>query len=162
MGMLAEDMFKSKGAFSPDAIFLGVVNEPLVPTISLGARGFHHLGDTNARAYYLKYHFDRPVFILQKEHQHGGCDGKGNAGYAKKLESGDVPIVQDDTWYGFKFVVRTDGAVAKVEGDIEYIKPIVVHKGYKDDTDGRDGGDWKKIIEFTDDGNWLHEPKREC
>ena len=35
MGMLADDIIKSKGAFSPDAIFLRVVNELLVPTTLL-------------------------------------------------------------------------------------------------------------------------------
>lgn len=38
--------------------------------IALGATGFHHLGGTNARVYYLKHHFESRVFTLQKENKH--------------------------------------------------------------------------------------------
>ena len=110
----------------------------------MGARGYHHLGGKNARVYYLKHHFDSQVFTLQKEHQHGGNDGEGNEGYATIIHSNPLPSMEDDTWYGFKLVVRSKGS-------------DVLLQGYRDETDGKYGGVWEKIIEFTDDGTWLHK-----
>lgn len=40
------------------------------------------------------------------------------------------------------------------EGEVEFYRPIVVLEGYVDHTDGRIGGEWKKMIELTDDGKW--------
>ena len=45
-------------------------------------------------------------------------------------------------WIGFKFIVRT------IENDHVNLQL------YRDMSDGLDGGDWEKLIEYTDTGGW--------
>jgi hypothetical protein len=104
----------------------------------MGARGFHHLGGNFAKIYYLKHHFINKAFYFLKEHEHGGS---GHRGYADTYDMCPNSPFNDNTWYGAKFILRTKGISVSL-------------KGYKDETDGEDGGEWKKLFEFTDNGNW--------
>jgi hypothetical protein len=50
-----------------------------------------------------------------------------------------------NVWIGVKFIVKTnpDGKSVKMEL-------------YRDLTDGKDGGTWEKVAEYTDSGDWSH------
>jgi F5/8 type C domain-containing protein len=106
----------------------------------MGGRSYHHLGGTKALAYYLKHHYSSKKFYLMKEQEHGGA---GNRGYTDNSSSAPTSALDGNTWYGAKLVIRTsrDGKSVKLEA-------------YKDDTNGKDGGTWKKLTEKVDDGNW--------
>lgn len=104
----------------------------------LGARSYHHLGGSNAKVYYLKHHFRNKSFYFLKEHEHGGS---GNRGYVDNHDSAPTSSLNNNTRNGAKFIVRTTDA-------------NVLLQGYKDDTDGNDGGKWRKLVEYTDDGTW--------
>jgi hypothetical protein len=109
----------------------------------MGGPSRHEAGGSTALAYYLKHHYTSKKFYLMKEQQHGGS---GNAGYTDNASSSPTSPVDRNKWYGAKLVVRTtsDGKV-KLEG-------------YKDDTGGANGGDWKKLTEKIDDGRWNSYP----
>ena len=94
--------------------------------------------------------------------------------------------MENDKWYGFKFVVRNIGVnlgewlrrngfdgsrgIRSIMSDLSVsnISQLLdsrlsgnhptggfVHlEGYLDETDGKDGGDWKKVIELIDDHDW--------
>jgi hypothetical protein len=104
----------------------------------MGARSFHHLDGSNAKVSYLKHHFINKAFFFLKEHKHGGS---GHRDYVDTYDICPNLPRNDNTWYGAKFIVRTRGTT-------------VLLKGYKDETDGEDGGEWKKLFEFTDNGTW--------
>lgn len=104
----------------------------------MGGRSIHETGGTNAKVYYLKHHFTSKKFYFMKEHEHGGS---GNRGYVDNGSSSPTSSLDQNTWYGAKFVIRTKGS-------------SVVLQAYKDETGGRDGGDWKKLNELTDSGGW--------
>ena len=140
--------------------------------VHLAAIGFHEYGNSSAEVYYLSHLFEKERdhrvppwgrFVLQKENEHGGGPGRG---YSEPIEA-QVPQMENERWYGFKLVVRTDATVTieerpgpPGEGPIEVVitRPFTVLEGYRDDTDGQDGGNWRKVIEFKDEGNWIHPP----
>jgi hypothetical protein len=66
--------------------------------------------------------------------------------YADNIVS-DVKGVKVGTWYGHKLIVgrMKDGSV-KVQG-------------WRDTTDGKNGGDWKKLVEKIDKGDWKMSDK---
>ena len=123
----------------------------------MGVRSFHHLGGTNAKVYYLKHHFNNKAFFFLKEHEH--C-GSGNHGYVDTFDRCPDSPLDDNIWYGAKFVVRTKsmGTEENREDDIIGMTSPVVLEGFMDNTDGMNGGDWKKLFEFTDDGTWNSFP----
>jgi hypothetical protein len=104
----------------------------------MGGPSRHEAGGSSAKAYYLKHHYSSKKFYLMKEQEHGGS---GNRGYVDNASSSPTSPVNKGTWYGAKLIVRTDGRQVKLEG-------------YKDDTGGANGGDWKKLTEKIDSGNW--------
>lgn len=106
----------------------------------MGGPSRHEAGGSSAKAYYLKHHYTSKKFYLMKEQNHGGS---GNAGYVDNASSSPTSPVDLNKWYGAKLVVRTsaDGKSVKLEA-------------YKDDTQGANGGDWKKMTEKVDNGSW--------
>ena len=48
-----------------------------------------------------------------------------------------------DTWIGLKYVVRTIESSGNVKFEL-----------YLDTTNGENGGSWKKVNEFIEDGTW--------
>jgi len=129
----------------------------------LAATGFHEYGGTAAEVYYLSHLFADRQFAFGKENKHGGGPSEG---YADPIRA-PAPPMDVNRWYGLKFVVRT-GSVDKIEiqpqpegkGRVEVLATRLYTdlEGYADDTDGQHGGSWRKVIEFRDDGNWLHPP----
>ena len=119
----------------------------------MGVRSFHHLGGTNAKVYYLKHHFNNKAFFFLKEHEHGGS---GNSGYVDTFDRCPDSQLNDNEWYGAKFVVRTKsvGTEENHEDDRAEMTPHVVLEAFMDNTDGMNGGEWKKLFEFTDNGTW--------
>ena len=78
---------------------------------------------------YVDYH-DQSVYF-KKEQSH-------NIGYTPRMEEQPTTLLAD-RWYGLRMAVYNIGSTVKVEC-------------YKDDTNGLNGGDWKKITEWIDDG----------
>jgi len=77
------------------------------------------------------------VIQLRKELTHNSVGGYADN---KISPTNDAPYNQ---WIGMKLITQKQGANMKVEG-------------YRDMTDGLNGGTWVKVIEFLDDGtNWL-------
>lgn len=59
-----------------------------------------------------------------------------------------VQGVESGTWYGHKLIVKTQPNGA------------VLVQGYRDITDGKDGGEWKLLVEKMDNGDWrMSDPK---
>lgn len=110
----------------------------------MGGRSRHEAGGSTALAYYLKHHYTSKKFYLMKEQEHGGS---GNRGYTDNASSSPTSPINRNTWYGAKLVVQTskDGRSVRLQG-------------YKDDTGGANGGDWKKLTEKIDSGNWNSFP----
>jgi hypothetical protein len=96
--------------------------------------------------YYGKILYDGRV-VFQKELVH-----HSKAGYSvNKPKEGDRRFwntpdrsLPPDIWIGMKFIVRNaPGNTVKLEL-------------YRDLTDGKDGGQWEKLIEYTDKGGWTN------
>lgn len=93
--------------------------------------------------YYGRILYDgRAVF--QKEVVHEGAYSKNMPSDNNKIEwgtkNGEMPA---NKWIGMKFVVRNVNDDKHVNLEL-----------YMDLTEGKDGGDWKKVAEYTDVGEW--------
>jgi len=66
----------------------------------------------------------------------------GHPAYADDVKS-ETKGVEAGIWIGHKLIVKT-------LPDSDY----VLVQGYRDLTDGKDGGDWKLMVENIDKGNW--------
>ena len=98
----------------------------------LACRGQHELAGSNARVYYCR-HTISGLYQRLKEDVHP----KSN----DVTEERNMPLNRG-FYYGMKFVVQT----VRSTGDVRL-------RAYQDLTDGKNGGDWKQIYDFTDRKN---------
>jgi len=115
--------------------------------IVIGARS-EHQGATKenpclGRTYYGRLLYDgRAVF--QKEVIHEGAYSVNKPGENNKAlwdsTNGTLPR---NKWIGVKFIVKTNSDKKSVKLEL-----------YRDLTDGKNGGKWDKIAEYTDLGEW--------
>lgn len=113
----------------------------------VGARSEHQDADEAnpclGRTYYGRILYDgRAVF--QKEVIHEGAYSINMPSENNKA-SWNTPdgTVAKNIWVGMKFVVRNTGD-----------QKGVILELYRDLTDGKDGGSWEKLAEYTDSGAW--------
>ena len=117
----------------------------------VGARSKHYTDqECYANTYYGRFTYDGRV-SFEKELFHG----HGDDAYYPQLKK-DIYLwpegIPKDEWIGLKFVVRT---IANEKGDDSAVKLEL----YRDLTDGKNGGNWEKVLEFTDVGDWFVEAK---
>jgi len=151
--------------------------------ISMGAISWHHMEHQHPEVYtyYLKHHFDSGVFSLQKEWKHGvpGQDYKvfesppinqfeNNKWFGFKFVVRNIGLnlgewVRRNGFDGSRGIrsIMSDLSVSNISELVESrltgnhpTGGFVYLEGYLDETDGKDGGDWKKVIELTDDHDW--------
>lgn len=68
--------------------------------------------------------------------------------YADNIIS-EVKGVESGIWYGHKLVIKTQP------------NGSVLVQGYRDITNGENGGDWKLLVEKTDEGDWKMSDKKD-
>src|SRR5918996_471092 len=117
----------------------------------VGARSKHYTDqECYANTYYGRFTYDGRV-SFEKELFHG----HGDDAYYPQLKK-DIYLWPDgiprDEWIGLKFIVRT---ITNEKGEDAAVKLEL----YRDLTDGRNGGTWVKVLEFTDVGEWYVEAK---
>ena len=93
----------------------------------IGVRGQHELAGDNARVYYSRHSLNGAYWRLKED-----VHPKSN-----DVKVATVPF-DKNVWYGMKFIVRN-----LANGGVEL-------QSYRDTTDGKDGGDWKQMFNFTD------------
>jgi hypothetical protein len=117
----------------------------------VGARSKHYTDqECYANTYYGRFTYDGRV-SFEKELFHG----HGDDAYYPQLEENFFlwpDGIPRDEWIGLKFVVRT---ITDEKG----VDSAVKMELYRDLTDGKDGGTWEKVLEFTDAGDWPVEAK---
>jgi hypothetical protein len=113
-----------------------------------GARSKHYTDALcGANTYYGRFTYDGRV-SFEKELFHGHGDEAqfpppdAPSRYAWDEDEG----IPTNEWIGFKFVVKTLPDNGSVQLEL-----------YRDLTDGRNGGDWEKVLEFIDTGEWYVE-----
>jgi hypothetical protein len=113
-----------------------------------GARSKHYTDALcGANTYYGRFTYDGRV-SFEKELFHGHGDvaqfppPDAPSHYAWSEEEG----IPTNEWIGFKFVIRTLPDNGSVLLEL-----------YRDLTDGRNGGDWEKVLESVDTGEWYVE-----
>jgi hypothetical protein len=94
----------------------------------IGCRGEHELAGTHAKVYYSRHSLNGTWWRLKEDIHPTSNDVTIKTG---------VPFATN-TWYGMKFVQRTDS-----KGNVRL-------ESYRDTTDGKDGGNWEKMFEYTD------------
>ncbi|MEO9362525.1 MAG: hypothetical protein ABI348_01370 [Nitrososphaera sp.] len=85
-------------------------------------------------------------WALEKESAHHLDNGYTDV--ARQRPSGALP---EDTWIGFKYILRNMDGGTKVKLEL-----------YRDTTSGLNGGNWQKVTEFVDDGNNFGVGRGEC
>jgi hypothetical protein len=68
--------------------------------------------------------------------------------YPWSTSDGSLPTNQ---WIGVKYIVRNTNSDTGVYMAL-----------YVDKTNGLNGGDWQKLIEYTDSGGWTASPTMDC
>jgi hypothetical protein len=113
-----------------------------------GARSKHYTDALcGANTYYGRFTYDGRV-SFEKELFHGHGDvaqfppPDAPSQYAWPEDEG----IPTNDWIGFKFVIKTLPDNGSVLLEL-----------YRDLTDGRNGGDWEKVLEFIDIGEWYVE-----
>ena len=116
----------------------------------VGGRSKHYTDDTcYVNTLYSRFTYDGRV-SFEKEIFHGEGEQAQyplfeEPKYIWPTDPNDADGIPFDQWIGMKFVIRTldDG-----EG------PYVLLEVYRDLTDGQNGGDWEKVLEYKDIGDW--------
>ena len=116
--------------------------------INIGARSNHQdqgkPSNCNVDTYYSRMLYDgRANFMKELYHP----DEATAAPVGNKIRWGGDGTMPLNTWIGHKFVLRDYDAGTHVKLQM-----------YLDLTDGLNGGDWKLVAEWTDDGNWAVPP----
>ena len=111
--------------------------------LNAGARSEHQdVTEENGLAgetYYGRFTNDGRIHFV-KEIEHGKYVNSSENIFQWESPDGEIP---KDVWIGFKFIVRTMESTGNVKLEL-----------YMDTTDGLDGGLWKKVGDFIDDGKW--------
>jgi hypothetical protein len=106
-----------------------------------------HLDDyvCNGQTYYGRMTYDgRMTFEKELFHGHGkDAFYPVNSDPAHQPWNGTSHTMPKNVWVGFKFIIRTLDNGTHVNLEL-----------YRDMTDGKNGGTWKKVLEYKDDGNW--------
>lgn len=115
--------------------------------IVIGARSEHQSWDDShpclARTYYGRLLNDgRAVFQKEILHEDIYSANKPSENNKAEWKTADGTIPKD-LWVGVKFVVYNLTKTNSVKLEL-----------YRDLTDGKDGGAWEKVAEYTDSGNW--------
>jgi hypothetical protein len=117
----------------------------------VGARSKHYTDqECYANTYYGRFTYDGRV-SFEKELFHG----HGDDAYYPSLEESIYlwpEGIPRDEWIGLKFIIRT---IPNEKGEDGAVKLEL----YRDLTDGKNGGNWEKVLEFTDVGDWFVEAK---
>jgi len=102
-----------------------------------------HRNDSDAcatRGYGARLTYDGRA-DFEKETSHGKSKGYARAASVKPWpRQGGMP---SGTWIGYKFIARDSDKGKKVRLEL-----------WMDLTDGKDGGDWKLVTQFLDEGKW--------
>jgi hypothetical protein len=113
-----------------------------------GARSKHYTNDLcGANTYYGRFTYDgRVSFEKELFHGHGNDAQYPPIDAPSKYIWAEDEGIPDDEWVGFKFIVRTlpneDGVLLEL---------------YRDLTDGSNGGEWEKVLQHNDTGEWYVE-----
>lgn len=115
--------------------------------IVIGARSEHQDATEGSpcfgATYYARLLYDgRAVF--QKELIHEGSYSRNKPSENNKVDwntsDGSLPL---NVWVGVKFIVKTNPDQKSVKLEL-----------YRDLTDGKNGGTWRKVAEYIDRGDW--------
>jgi len=104
-----------------------------------------------ARGYYFRLYNDgKACFLKEFIHQPSGCLIYSNKNPC--INNFGTGGVKKGKWYGMKFVIQNKGSTVNL-------------KGYVDFDNGKNGGKWKKILDYNDKGNWIADvesDERQC
>jgi hypothetical protein len=114
-----------------------------------GARSKHYTNALcGANTYYGRFTYDgRVSFEKELFHGHGVPAQHPTELQPKYIWPQDKGIPANE-WVGFKFIVKT----LPTEGS-------VLLELYRDLTDGKNGGNWEKVLEYKDIGEWYVDAK---
>ena len=114
-----------------------------------GARSKHYTNALcGANTYYGRFTYDgRVSFEKELFHGHGVPAQHPTELQPKYIWPEDKGIPANE-WVGFKFIVKT----LPTEGS-------VLLELYRDLTDGKNGGNWEKVLEYKDIGEWYVDAK---
>src|SRR5919106_2554172 len=113
-----------------------------------GARSKHYTNDLcGANTYYGRFTYDgRVSFEKELFHGHGNDAQYPSADEPSKYIWPEDEGIPDDEWIGLKFILKTlpndDGVLLEL---------------YRDLTDGDNGGQWEKVLNYNDTGEWYVE-----
>jgi hypothetical protein len=113
-----------------------------------GARSKHYTNDLcGANTYYGRFTYDgRVSFEKELFHGHGDDAQYPPADEPSRYIWPEDEGIPDDEWIGLKFVLKT---LPNEEG--------VLLELYRDLTDGSNGGQWEKVLQYNDTGEWYVE-----
>lgn len=115
--------------------------------IVIGARS-EHQDATEAKPCYGRTYYGRLLYdgraVFQKEVIHEGAYSINKPSESNKAKwttsNGTMP---KNSWIGVKFIVRTN-----LDGKSVHLEL------YRDLTNGKNGGTWEKVADYTDTGSW--------
>jgi hypothetical protein len=113
-----------------------------------GARSKHYTNALcGANTYYGRFTYDgRVSFEKELFHGHGDTAQYPPTDAPSKYIWPEDEGIPDDEWIGLKFVLKT---LPKEDG--------VLLELYRDLTDGSNGGEWEKVLQYNDTGEWYVE-----
>jgi hypothetical protein len=110
---------------------------------------YHPINDCpcSARSYFGEFNFNGKTYI-RKEIAHPAYAAKKPDDLKDKKNWKDTPDNEfpKNKWIGMKVIVRNMDNDSAVRTEV-----------YRDLTDGEDGGEWEKLMEFDDNGGWTAE-----
>ncbi len=109
----------------------------MVAGVRSGADGHTTGTPCDAHTYYARMRHDG-AFDFAKELKHPAAAARARVPPAQAWPAAELPR---NRWIGFKYVAYNIGDAVKLEV-------------YRDLTEGRDGGQWIRINDSTDDGGW--------
>jgi hypothetical protein len=115
--------------------------------IVIGARSNHQDATLNnpclGATYYGRLLYDgRAVFQKEVIHEGAYSTNKPSESNKAKWNTSDGSMPRN-IWIGMKFIVKTNSNGKSVKLEL-----------YRDLTDGKKGGAWEKVAEYTDSGEW--------
>lgn len=110
----------------------------MVAGVRSGTNGHTTGTPCEAHTYYARLRHDG-AFDFAKELKHPAAAARARVAPAQAWPGAELPR---NRWIGFKYVSYTVGDTVTLEV-------------YRDLTEGKDGGQWVRINDITDDGGWM-------
>lgn len=120
--------------------------------INIGSRSNHYNNNgCNVNTYYSRMLYNGQAnFVKELNHPKESRMPENNFNLDWKTNY-SVDTMPQNVWIGHKFIIKNIN-------DNDHVKLEM----WLDMTDGKNGGDWKLVLNQTDDGEWFVPPTNEC